>query len=236
MPPEQQKLFDDHVEMALKIAGKRCGGDAEQPAIQQEARLGLKTAVEKYDSAQGLFKPFARRVITNHLNDFYRKNQRWKKEVTMLDADTSAATDENWEAPKDQISDIHPIPSHELERQEIRQTMRLGIEQLTPEQKRIVEAFLAGYTQAEIARQNGKTEQAVGQMFRRASENLRSFLKSRGIATVHFMPDGGSDSRRSMENLPRWPSVTSKMKFPWWVAWLIAVLVFLLSLAFLLVR
>ncbi len=193
MTLEQKKLFDDNLPLALEIARKKSQDDADRPSVEQEARIGLKQAALKFDPAKGSpFKAYASKVIINQICDLYKKNQRSAIEITTLDADLSGATSDDWEASKDKILDPSPIPSHETERNEIRKALNAGIGQLTFEQGRIVEAYLIGHSFAEIARQNGTSEQNVGQVFRRAKEELRPLLMSQGVTTPRFMPSAGN--------------------------------------------
>jgi len=191
MTPEQEKLFEEHHYFAVGIAEKNSRKDADRPIAKQEALLALEHAASNFDSSRSRpFAAYAGVVIKNRLKDFARKNQRREREITSLDSDLSGADCGDWEAPKDQIPDFGPNPDREAERNEIRFALRMGIEQLTPDQGRIVEAYLNGHTFAEIARQNGISEQAAGQMFHRATDQLRPFVKSQEIYLQHFMPSG----------------------------------------------
>ena len=48
---------------------------------------------------------------------------------------------------------------------------------------------MKGHSFAEIARQTGKTEQAVGQMFHRAKNDLRPILESKRVCGIQFIPN-----------------------------------------------
>jgi RNA polymerase sigma factor (sigma-70 family) len=226
MTPEQEKLFEEHQQFALVLAKRNCPKNADTSIPEQEALLALRHAVVRFEPGKGLFKAFAKVVIKNQLRDLARQNQRLERVSTTLDSDFSGSVCDEWEAPKDQIPDLGPSPAREAERNEIRHALKMGIGQLTPEQGRIVEAYMSGHSFAEIARQNGKTEQAVGQMFHRATNNLLPFVKSQGICGVQFMPAVSASHDSSVGPLMK---ASPKPKvFPLRSAMLYAALVFLI--------
>jgi len=53
----------------------------------------------------------------------------------------------------------------------------------------MMEQYMKGHSFAEIARQTGKTDQAVGHMFLRAKNDLWPILESKGVCGKQLMPN-----------------------------------------------
>jgi RNA polymerase sigma factor (sigma-70 family) len=182
---EQQQLFDSHLGLAREIARGFTIPGGSYSFVEQEALLGLEQAVRKFDPARGGFRPFCRMVINNRLKSAYQDAIKWQRDLTILDAEPADL--EGAETLKDSLCDPDPIPSHEAERNHIRQVLDEELAKLTPQQQAVVTQKALGASFAEIARATGATEQAVGQMHKRAINQLRPQLEYRRIR-VQFMP------------------------------------------------
>ncbi|MEX1118084.1 MAG: sigma-70 family RNA polymerase sigma factor [Terrimicrobiaceae bacterium] len=196
MNSQQQKLFDEHLARAEDRARNWSLNGPNRPQLEQEARFALLKAVGGFDPARGSsFPAFAGKVIDNAIKDWFRAQNRWNQRIISLDAEPSGEGSSFFDSPTDEVPDALPVPFHEAERNETRQALRESIGELSEEQRRILMEYQNGRSLAEIARQTGKSEQAVGQMFHRATDGLIPKLKSRGVIDTKFMPCGESPTR-----------------------------------------
>jgi RNA polymerase sigma factor (sigma-70 family) len=183
MTSEQAALFEAHKTLAEKIArGFFIVGETEA-SVRQEALMGLHKAVLAYAPDRGSFETFARTVINNHIRSTCRSLDYRKSELTILDADG----DEN-PALKEEIVNSAPTPSHEAERNEIRQALRGSLNALTEAQREVLEHYAKGGSFAELAKRNETSEQAVRQMFERGLQQMRPRLRASGVGGTRFLP------------------------------------------------
>lgn len=228
MTSKQQQLFNSHLSLAKYIARGFDIPGAGYSFVEQEALLGLEQAVLKFNDARGEFPPFCRKVIKNRLNSAYRDAIKWQKEMTTLDIEPTDS--EGVGTLKDSLSAPDPIPSHEAERNDIRQALAEGFAKLTVQQQTVVTQKALGASFAEIARASGTTEQAAGQMHKRAINQLRPVLESRGIG-VQFMP---AEEFRNALSLEKPPSKNSFFRHK--LAWVIVLTIILGLLIWILVE
>lgn len=189
MTPGQEALFQSKIDFARTISKAWPVPNEFEIFSEQEALFALQRAVEKYDSSRGSFEAFAGEVIKNHLKGKTRGKQR-SRELPMLDELPSTSAEH--ETKKDSVPDSGPNPRLETERNEIRRAIEEGLGALTEGQWMLIERRAAGFSFAELAREQGKSEQAIRQMHERGIENLRPELQMRGVVTPQFMPSARS--------------------------------------------
>ncbi|WP_026894715.1 RNA polymerase sigma-I factor [Clostridiisalibacter paucivorans] len=83
---EMNKLLEEYRPFIMSVITKRCGRYIEY-GKDDEVTIGMmafKEAIESFDESKGKFLSFANRVINSRLIDYYRANNRDKKELLIL--------------------------------------------------------------------------------------------------------------------------------------------------------
>ena len=187
IPQFKQELFDQHLEEALKIGKSFNIPGLDQRACEHEARVGLWKAVEAHTDQIESFDQFAKTVVRNYLKSVY--NQESKARAAFGFHDECEPNDgSNFSSPTGQPAAPDAIPSLAAEHNEIRASLKTGLDSLTLEQRHVLQEISTGRSYVSIALQLGVTPQAVRQMCQRGASQMRSILESQGIGSAKYLP------------------------------------------------
>ena len=190
---ETLRLIDENLVWAHSIAGAYAESirHVDVKDIKQEAGVALCRAADTYDPSRGIpFRAYAHACITNRLKSLYRAGQKQAHEQTTLDA-PAFFDDVNDETHKDQIPSPGVDAAREAHRNEVRRALAQGMAQLTPNQRKILEARSQGESYQELAVRLGSSKQAVHQSADRALAQMKASVEARGVSGPMFMPEVG---------------------------------------------
>jgi RNA polymerase sigma factor (sigma-70 family) len=185
------RLIDENLVWAHSIAGEYAKAirhvDAQD--VKQEAGVALCRAADTFDPSRKVpFRAYAHACITNRLDSLYRAGQKQAHEQTTLDA-PAFFDDVNDETHKDQIPSPGVDAAREAHRNEVRRALALGMAQLTPHQREILQARSRGESYSIIAERLGSSPQAVQQSAARALAQMKASVEARGVSGPMFMPE-----------------------------------------------
>ena len=132
-------VFDRHSGAAFSLAYRMCGSRAQAEDVVQEAFLSLWRSGARYDRTRGSVRSWILSVVHNRAIDAFRRN----------------AASHSRDVRDDQIAE--QIPSRERTEQEVERRddahrVRTALEDLPPEQRRVIElAYFGGFSHTEIA-------------------------------------------------------------------------------------
>jgi len=192
------RLIDENLVWAHSIAGAYAESirHVDVKDVKQEAGIALSRAADTYDPSRGIpFRAYAHRCITNRLDSLYRAGQKQAYEQTTLDA-PAFSDDVNDETNKDQLPSPGVDAAREAHRNEVRRALAQGMAQLTPNQRKILEARSQGESYQELAVRLGTTKQAVHQSADRALAQMKASVEARGVSGPMFMPRGEKSEGR----------------------------------------
>ena len=133
-------VFDRHATAAFSLAYRMCGRRAAAEDIVQEAFLSLWRSTRAYDPARGSIRSWVLSVVHNRAIDALRRQ----------------GSKDRHDVPDDGIAERLSAPDRtdaEAERRDDARRVRTALEELPPEQRRVIElAYFGGYTHTEIAR------------------------------------------------------------------------------------
>jgi len=193
------RLIDENLVWAHSIAGAYAESirHVDVKDVKQEAGIALSRAADAYDPSRGIpFRAYAHRCITNRLDSLYRAGQKQAHEQTTLDA-PAFSDDVNDETNKDQLPSPGVDAAREAHRNEVRRALAEGMAQLTPNQRKILEARSQGESYQELAVRLGTTKQAVHQSADRALAQMKASVEARGVSGPMFMPRGEGSPKKS---------------------------------------
>jgi RNA polymerase sigma factor (sigma-70 family) len=196
---ETLRLIDENIAWAHAIAGAYGASirHVELKDIKQEAGIALCRAADTYDPSRKVpFRAYAHTCITNRLDSLYRAGEKQAHEQTTLDA--PAIHDEAIdETPKNQIPSPEVDAAREAHRNEVRRALAHGMAQLTPNQRKILEARSQGESYQNLAVRLGSSRQAVQQSADRALAQMKTSVEAKGISGPMFMPKVDKSPRKS---------------------------------------
>jgi RNA polymerase sigma-70 factor (ECF subfamily) len=168
------ELYDRHAAIALGIVTRVVGNRQMAEEIVQEAFWRVWKQAETYDATQASFRTWflviARRMAIDALRQIQRRPQSADGEQAEIalertEADTNVA--------------------ETVERDATRTTVRKALDELSPEQREVLEmAYFKGKTRREIA---AETQTPLGTIHTRARlglQHLRAVLASEGLEGV----------------------------------------------------
>jgi len=192
------RLIDENLAWAHRIAGDyaKTTHHVDVQDIKQEAGIALCRAADTYNPSLNIpFQGYARRCIVNRLNSLYHAGQQQAHEQTTLDA-PAYLDDVNDETEKDRIPSPEVDAAREAHRNEVRRALAQGMAELTPNQRKILEARSKGESYQELAVQLGTTKQAVHQSADRALAQMKASVEARGVSGPMFMPKVNDPPRK----------------------------------------
>jgi RNA polymerase sigma factor (sigma-70 family) len=156
------------------LAFVRAQNDTQEPDadILQEAVITAYAEVEcgRYEPRDGI--PFAAYVKGIARNKIREARRRARRLVPLEDAS-------EYEDDKLRLEAA-------VERQEWRDSLRMGLSQLTPDRRQVLEGYLKGHSTAEIAQALGMSEESVRQHKSRGLRNLRRSLRRMQVLAAYY--------------------------------------------------
>ncbi len=132
-------VFDRHVDAAFSLAYRMCGSRPRAEDVTQEAFLSLWRGVGSYDPSRGSVRSWILSTVRNRAIDAFR----WEAIKTSRDVEGQHLGES---VPSPQLTDLEAVRRDEA------QCVRSAVDELPPEQRRVIElAYFGGFTHTEIA-------------------------------------------------------------------------------------
>lgn len=174
-----RRTIESAIRKELARAHLLTGHDAEVEDIAQEARMGLRTSIFRFQpSSEGKFSGYVAKIARNKTVDWMRKRfvhgrggaqERWIDETATADADLEAYIAAG---PSSAVS-----AEEGASRAEFRDRLSYALEQIPERQRRAWVAYrLEGQTLRVVGEELGVTEGRVKQLCNDAEANLRKQL------------------------------------------------------------
>jgi RNA polymerase sigma-70 factor, ECF subfamily len=161
-------VYERHADAAFSLAYRMCGARGVAEDVVQEAFISLWRSGARYDRRRGSVRTWILGIVHNRAIDGLRRS---------LVHDRRRASDEGlaerFEAPE--------RTEAEAERREDAASVRAALEELPPEQSRVIElAYFGGFTHSEIAEMLEAPIGTVKGRMRLGLEKMRSTLEPQG--------------------------------------------------------
>jgi RNA polymerase sigma-70 factor, ECF subfamily len=158
-------IYERHCTAVFSLAYRICGVPAAAEEIAQEAFLAIWRSGARYDRARGSVRTWLLGVVHNRAIDALRRTTVHQRHQT---SDEQAA--ERLEAPE--RTDV------EVARRDEARSMRLLLDELPQEQRRVVElAYFGGFTHEQIAQMLDLPLGTVKGRMRLALEKMRANIE-----------------------------------------------------------
>jgi RNA polymerase sigma-70 factor (ECF subfamily) len=178
-----EELVRSHEKMVYHLALRMTGNPEDASDLTQEAFISAFRALPGF-KGESSFSTWIYRLATNACIDFLRREKR-RQTVSLV------AQDEDGEQRVLELPDPCGNPVAELEQKELREAIHRGMDQLSPEHRRILLLReISGLNYQEIAESLGLEEGTVKSRIARARLRLREIL----MADRNFSGGGSSKS------------------------------------------
>jgi len=160
-------VYDRHANVAFSLAYRMCGKRAIAEDVIQEAFLALWRSGARYDRARGSVRTWILGIVHNRAIDALRRNTVHDRRRA-----SDEGIEERFEAAE--RTDV------EAARRDEAQSLRAVIEELPPEQGRVIQlAYFGGFTHREIAEM---LETPIGTVKGRMRLGLEKMRESLAVA------------------------------------------------------
>jgi RNA polymerase sigma-70 factor (ECF subfamily) len=163
-PRAFEVIYERHSTAAFSLAYRICGVRATAEEVAQEAFLAIWRSGARYDRARGSVRTWLLGVVHNRSIDTIRRT----------------TTHERRRAADEQAADWIEAPERtevEVARREEARSVRVLLDELPAEQRRVVElAYFGGFTHEQIAQMLGAPLGTVKGRMRLALEKMRSSM------------------------------------------------------------
>jgi RNA polymerase sigma-70 factor (ECF subfamily) len=157
-------VFERHGDVAFSLAYRMCGQRSVAEDIVQEAFLSLWRTAGRYDKQRGTLRTFVLGVVHNRAVDSFRSRSVHDRRQT----DDEGIAER---LPAAEVTEVEAIRRDEARH------VRSALEELPPEQRRVIElAYFGGFTHTEIAELLGLPSGTVKGRMRLGLVKLRSSL------------------------------------------------------------
>ena len=160
-------VFERHADAAFSLAYRMCGRRAMAEDIVQEAFLSVWRSGARYDSARGSVRSWILSAVHNRTVDTFRRS-------VVRDARDVPDAGITERMPAGELTEV------EVERLEDARQVRLALNDLPAEQRRVIElAYFGGFTHTQIAEMLDLPAGTVKGRMRLALTKLRISLGDR---------------------------------------------------------
>ncbi|MGN2368927.1 sigma-70 family RNA polymerase sigma factor [Clostridium cagae] len=151
-------------------------GKYEFDDLTQAAFIGLNKAYESYDISKDiLFLTYASMVINNELKIYHRKNKKHGNNISL--STTYSSKDNDSLELEDMLADQTNYENIAITNIEC-EDLRLAIQKLNSEDKRIVELIAFNYkNQKEVSEELNLSQSAISRKYKKAIEKLRHIIE-----------------------------------------------------------
>jgi RNA polymerase sigma-70 factor, ECF subfamily len=161
-------VFDRHATASFSLAYRMCGRRAAAEDIVQEAFLSLWRSSRAYDPGRGSVRSWVLSVVHNRAIDALRRQGSKDRDVS-----------------DDGIVERLSAPDRtdaEAERRDDARRVRTALDELPPEQRRVIElAYFGGFTHTEIAKMLDLPPGTVKGRMRLGLTKMRNVLSEVGV-------------------------------------------------------